>query len=190
MKFYNVQIPYRGGIPVIMKKGPIASIELSEDQIRELMECKVPLMNPVDGAEFVLPTENMSVVQVAPGSTIEPIEPAPVITVEEEKPNTDQEADDPKEEETPVNEPETETVTSPVSEGVLVEPSATPAPAPVDPQVSTVKSRSPALDFDYTKVEGYSSMSKSKKREIRAMYVMWIENGKTAEEAYAAINAK
>lgn len=195
MKFYNVQIPYRGGIPVIMKKGPIASIELSEDQIRELMDCKVPLMNPVDGTPFVLPTENVKKAEEPKKET--------VVTKTEEVPSTPVEAP-----ETPVTKEKTETVetpkeevlesevgvatiASPVVEGVaVVDPAITPVVESQTVAATAPAHHSPALDFDYTKVEGYSSMSKSKKREIRAMYVKGIEAGKTADEVYAEINAK
>lgn len=189
MKFYNVQIPYRGGIPVIMKKGPIASIELSEDQIRELMDCKVPLMNPVDGTPFVLPTENVKKAEEPKKETVK--------TKAEEVPSTPV-----KESETPVIKEETSetgvgepSIASPIVEDVLVaDPAITPVvesqTAAAAAAAATPAHHSPALDFDYTKVDGYSSMSKSKKREIRAMYVKGIEVGKTADEVYAEINAK
>lgn len=195
MKFYNVQIPYRGGIPVIMKKGPIASIELSEDQIRELMECKVPLMNPVDGVEFVLPTENVKKAEEPKKETVEtkteetpsaPVEvpEAPVIKEEAETAETSKE-------EASVSEVSVATIASPVVEGVAVSDSDITPTVESQTAVATMSSQhSPALDFDYTKVEGYSSMSKSKKREIRAMYVKGIEAGKSADEVYAEINAK
>ena len=195
MKFYNVQIPYRGGIPVIMKKGPIASIELSEDQIRELMDCKVPLMNPVDGTPFVLPTENVKKAEEPKKETVAtktgevpstPIE-VPVTPVTKEKTET---VETPKEE---VLESEVgvATIASPVVEGVaVVDPAITPVVESQTAVATTPAHHSPALDFDYTKVDGYSSMSKSKKREIRAMYVKGIETGKTADEVYAEINAK
>lgn len=195
MKFYNVQIPYRGGIPVIMKKGPIASIELSEDQIRELMDCKVPLMNPVDGAPFVLPTENVKKAEEIKKETVEtktekvpstPVE-APETPVIKEKTET---VETPKEE-VLESEAGVATLVSPVVEGVaVVDPAITPVVEGQPAEATTPAHHSPALDFDYTKVEGYSSMSKSKKREIRAMYVKGIEAGKTAEEVYAEINAK
>ena len=195
MKFYNVQIPYRGGIPVIMKKGPIASIELSEDQIRELMDCKVPLMNPVDGTEFVLPTENVKKAEEPKKETgatkTEEVPSTPV-----EAPETPVTKEGPKAVETPKEEVlESEagvaTIASPVVEGVaVVDPVITPVVESQTVAGTTSAHHSPALDFDYTKVEGYSSMSKSKKREIRAMYVKGIEAGKTAEEVYAEINAK
>ena len=195
MKFYNVQIPYRGGIPVIMKKGPIASIELSEDQIRELMECKVPLMNPVDGAEFVLPTENVKKAEEPKKETVEtkteetpsaPVEvpEAPVIKEEAETAETSKE-------EASVSEVSVATIASPVVEGIAVSDSdITPTVESQTAAATTPTHHSPALDFDYTKVEGYSSMSKSKKREIRAMYVKGIEAGKSADEVYTEINTK
>ena len=195
MKFYNVQIPYRGGIPVIMKKGPIASIELSEDQIRELMECKVPLMNPVDGTEFVLPTENVKKAEEPKKETVETkTEEAPSAPVKvPEAPAIKEEAEtaETSKEEASVSEIDVATIASPVVEGVAVSASdITPTVESQTAAATTPTHHSPALDFDYTKVEGYSSMSKSKKREIRAMYVKGIEAGKTAEEVYAEINAK
>lgn len=195
MKFYNVQIPYRGGIPVIMKKGPIASIELSEDQIRELMDCKVPLMNPVDGAPFVLPTENVKKVEDPKKETdvtkTEEVSStsveAPEAPVTKEKTET---VETPKEE-VLESEAGVATIASPVVEGTAVgDPAITPVVESQPAAATTPAHHSPALDFDYTKVEGYSSMSKSKKRDIRAMYVKGIEAGKTAEEVYAEINTK
>jgi hypothetical protein len=195
VKFYNVQIPYRGGIPVIMKKGPIASIELSEDQIRELMDCKVPLMNPVDGAPFVLPTENVKKVEDPKKETdvtkTEEVSStsveAPEAPVTKEKTET---VETPKEE-VLESEAGVATIASPVVEGTAVgDPAITPVVESQPAAATTPAHHSPALDFDYTKVEGYSSMSKSKKRDIRAMYVKGIEAGKTAEEVYAEINTK
>lgn len=170
MEFFNVQIPYRGGIPIIMRHGPIASIELSKEQIQGLMDCGVELLDPMTGKKFALPTEDAPATQEAPE-----------VPVEEEKAS-----------ETPAT-PEVqkeETVETPPEEK---EPESTPE-VPVEEtkeeKAEETTEQKPAVEFDFSKVNGYSNLSKNKKKEVRTQFAIAIGQGKTPEEAYAAINSQ
>lgn len=170
MEFFNVQIPYRGGIPIIMRHGPIASIELSKEQIQGLMDCGVELLDPMTGKKFALPIEEAPATQEAPEVPAE----------EEKAPETPATPEVQKE----------ETVETPSEEK---EPESTPE-APADEtkaeEAEKTTEQKPAVEFDFSKVNGYSNLSKNKKKEVRTQFAIAIGQGKTPEEAYAAINSQ
>lgn len=151
----KVQIPYRGNIPIIHKRGPIACIELELEVCKELLMMGIELLDPFTG------------------------KPLPIDIVEEpaEEVATDEPADKaneaPAEEKIAVTPAEEEKVADPEPEKV-VEPETEKAAEPevkadeVDADVPVFDGSAPA--FDFNKVENYTNLSKGKKRELRAFY--------------------
>lgn len=145
----KVQIPYRGNIPIIHKRGPIACIELELEVCKELLMMGIELLDPYTGKPLPIDGVEEPVEEVA---VDEPTENEANETPAEEKaaetPVEEEKASDPEPEK--IDEPETEKadeadVDAPVFDGS--------APA-----------------FDFNKVENYTNLSKGKKRELRAFY--------------------
>lgn len=168
----KVQIPYRGNIPIIHKRGPIACIELELEVCKELLMMGIELLDPFTG------------------------KPLPIDSVE--KIVEDVVADEPAEvevNETPVEEKAAET---PAEEEKVVEPEKSVEPDAekateseakaddvVDAEAPTFDGSAPA--FDFNKVENYTNLSKGKKRELRAFYTNNVR--KIAQEAlYEKLN--
>ena len=72
-KFFHVQIAHWGFIPILNRRGPIADVELTAEQITTLRdEYQLNLLNPYNGKPFEFPTE------VVPGAMKTVVdEPAP-----------------------------------------------------------------------------------------------------------------
>lgn len=152
----KVQIPYRGNIPIIHKRGPIACIELELEVCKELLMMGIELLDPFTG------------------------KPLPIDIVEEpaEEVATDEPADKaneaPAEEKIAVTPAEEEKVADPEPEKV-VEPETEKAAEPETEKADEVDVDAPVFDgsapaFDFNKVENYTNLSKGKKRELRAFY--------------------
>lgn len=147
----KVQIPYRGNIPIIHKRGPIACIELELEVCKELLMMGIELLDPFTGKP--LPIDSME-------ETVEEVtadEPAEV----NEIPAEEKVADAPAEEDKAA-EPEKAVETE-----KAIEPEAK-ADDVVDAEAPTFDGSAPA--FDFNKVENYTNLSKGKKRELRAFY--------------------
>lgn len=70
-KFYHVQIAHWGFVPILNRRGPIADVELTAEQIGVLRdEHHLTLLNPYNGKPFEFPTE------AVPGAmSVPPAEP-------------------------------------------------------------------------------------------------------------------
>lgn len=144
----KVQIPYRGNIPIIHKRGPIARIELELEVCKELLMMGIDLLDPYTGKPLPIDAVEEPVEEVA---VDEPAENAATETpAEEEK------AADPEPEK--IDDPETEKAAEPEVK----------ADEAADVEAPVFDGSAPA--FDFNKVENYTNLSKGKKRELRAFY--------------------
>lgn len=159
MKFVKVQIPYRGGIPIINRRGPLASVELDVDTIKKLMEYGIEMLDPGTGKPIKLdeePTDAKAVEEVA---------------TEQEEEKSSEKAAEPNADMTPAA-PEVE---AEKTEAHAVE---TPADEPEKkeevPETATEDDADEAVDgadaFDYARISNYSSLSRSKKKELRKYF--------------------
>lgn len=215
-EFYKVQIPYRGVIPVINRRGPVPCAELLREQIEQLQDFGVELLNPDNGKPFEFPAE-AKVIDVAvanpagpvnvdlggasgitvmdhPGDLKEPVTPAEPAETKDEDPAPTVPAAD----ETPTA---NETAPTTESEPATGEPAAeepTEEPAVEEPKTEETKADdvddakakdAEKLGFDYQKIDIYSALSKAKKRAVRAKYVELFEAQKDTDTIYAELNA-
>ena len=189
MEFFKVQIPYRGVIPIINRKGPMACVELTRDQINELKSYGVELLNPDNGKKFLFPEQQPVEITLKDFANARPVTKAqlevkaePIETPKEEI-STEPEKVEVTEEEPSIAEQDTANETEEVpaevvdtannstvlhfeenAEANIAEPS-------IAETISAIELSEPeAAEFDYTKVNGYSSLSKSKKKEIRSLF--------------------
>lgn len=152
----KVQIPYRGNIPIIHKRGPIACIELELEVCKELLMMGIELLDPYTGKPLPIDGVEEPVEEVAAD---EPTESEANETSAEEKA-----AETPVKEEK-ASDPEPETIDEPKTENAA-EPEVKADEADADAPV--FDGSAPA--FDFNKVENYTNLSKGKKRELRAFY--------------------
>lgn len=156
MRFVDVQIPYRGRIPKINKRGPIAKTTLDVDTAKELdLNYGITLLDPLTGEPVMYGAEEIQ--EAVKAGILKPVTNESV----QESETPDEKKDTPAE--IPAEEPETEDT-----------PAATTTEKPAE--------------FDFTKIEGYSNLSKTKKREIRSAFVN-MPKDKSEEEIYAELNA-
>ena len=153
----KVQIPYRGNIPIIHKRGPIACIELELEVCKELLMMGIELLDPFTGKPLPIdaveePAEEVAADELAENETSE----TPAEEKTAETPAEEEKVADPEPEK--IDEPETEKVAEPEAKA----DEAADADAPV------FDGSAPA--FDFNKVENYTNLSKGKKRELRAFY--------------------
>lgn len=184
MEFMNVQIPYRGGIPILNRRGPIANLELDIETIKTLISYGIEILNPENGKPITFESAKepivtqAQVVEEQPVATTvkkeapKPDETAPAAAESEKKP----EAVEPAEEVTPV--PSTEKV-------------ETETPAAQDVADSASEDADDVIEgadaFDYTKIANYSALSKSKRKELRKYFAE--KNGKMdVNILYATLN--
>jgi hypothetical protein len=201
-KFYPVQITYRGVIPVINKQGPIASVELTAAQIKELESCGAELLDPATGKPFKLP-KPVGAPEVAPRQNIEVPKDdiklvyrhiahdklfTPKVTLK-----TDVKRPEPVYVATPIAEEEKASIAeNVVEEPVSVEEPAAPAdeaePAEEKVEEEPVEETAtqPEHVFNPSLVPSYMNLSKSKRRKLTAR---WNELVVTVseDEAYKAV---
>ena len=180
MEFMNVQIPYRGGIPILNRRGPIANLELDIETIKTLLSYGIEILNPENGKPITFESVKEPVVtQVAE-------EQAVADAVKDEEPKSDETvpaaADTEKK---PEAEPAEEVSPAPV-EKVETEP-----PAAQDVADSASEDSDDVVEgadaFDYTKIANYSALSKSKRKELRKYFAE--KNGKMdINILYATLN--
>lgn len=115
----KVQIPYRGNIPIIHKRGPIACIELELEVCKELLMMGIELLDPFTGKPLPIDAMEETVEEVA--------------------------ADEPAEvNETPAEEKVADT---PAETEKAIEPEAK-ADDTVDAEAPTFDGSAPAFDFN------------------------------------------
>ena len=148
----KVQIPYRGNIPIIHKRGPIACIELELEVCKELLMMGIELLDPFTGKPLPIDTVEEPAEEVVIG---EPANEAPAEEKIAVTPAEEEKVADPEPEK--VVEPETEKAAEPEVKA-----------DEVDADVPVFDGSAPA--FDFNKVENYTNLSKGKKRELRAFY--------------------
>ena len=208
MEFFKVQIPYRGVIPIINRKGPMACVELTRDQINELKSYGVELLNPNNGKKFLFPEQQPVEITLKDFANARPVTKAQ-LEVKAEHVEHPKEEVSAEPEDAEVSGEETDSADQDVADEVeeTVEEAADVTDEPTvlhfeegtdegvaEPSLAetlpTVESAEPeAAEFDYTKVSGYSSLSKSKKKEIRSLFKHKMNSGMSAEGAYAELNA-
>ena len=147
----KVQIPHRGNIPIIHKRGPIACIELELEVCKELLMMGIELLDPFTGKPLPIDSVEETVEEVAAD------EPAEVNETPAEEKAAEVHAEEEKAAE-PEKTAETEKATEPEAKADDV----------VDAEAPTFDGSAPA--FDFNKVENYTNLSKGKKRELRAFY--------------------
>ena len=153
----KVQIPYRGNIPIIHKRGPIACIELELEVCKELLMMGIELLDPYTGKPLPIDVVEEPVEEVAVAESAE--------NEANETPAEEKVAETPVEEEK-VADPGLEKIDEPETEKAA-EPEVRADDA-ADADVPVFDGSAPA--FDFNKVENYTILSKGKKRELRAFY--------------------
>lgn len=151
----KVQIPYRGNIPIIHKRGPIACIELKLEVCKELLMMGIELLDPYTGKPLPINTVEEPAEEVATDESADKVNEAPAEEKIVETPAEEEKVADPEPEK--AIESETEKAAEPEVKADEVD-----ADAPV------FDGSAPA--FDFNKVENYTNLSKGKKRELRAFY--------------------
>ena len=152
----KVQIPYRGNIPIIHKRGPIACIELELEVCKELLMMGIELLDPYTGRPLPIDAVEEPVEEVV---TDNPADKANEVPAEEkiaETPAEEEKASDPEPEK--IDEPESEKAAELEAK----------ADETADADAPVFDGSAPA--FDFNKVENYTNLSKGKKRELRAFY--------------------
>ena len=208
MEFFKVQIPYRGVIPIINRKGPMACVELTRDQINELKSYGVELLNPDNGKKFLFPEQQPVEITLKDFANARPVTKAqlevkaePVEAPKEEvftEPDdagvSEEETDSADHDTTDEVEETAEDTADVTDESTVLHFEESTDEGVAEPSVAetlpTVESAEPeATEFDYTKVNGYSSLSKSKKKEIRSLFKHKMNSGMSTDDAYAELNA-
>lgn len=208
MEFFKVQIPYRGVIPIINRKGPMACVELTRDQINELKSYGVELLNPDNGKKFLFPEQQPVEITLKDFANARPVtkaqlevktEPAEtpkeeISTEHEEVVTTEEEPDTAEQDGVDETVEASEEVTEATNDSTVLHFEENTEANIADPSVvetiPAIESAEPeAAEFDYTKVNGYSSLSKSKKKEIRSLFKHKMNSGMSVEDAYTELNA-
>lgn len=197
MEFYRVQIPYRGIVPLLNRKGPIACVELTRDQVNLLKDYGVEMLDPDNGKAFRFPEEKPIVV------TLKDFENAHPITMKELEDQSKK--DEPEAQTTSENngiannemneasaENHTETADAPIVEsGVSVDTDDTATNAAADNaetenKEETREAESDVIievpEFAFERIAGYSALTKKKKRELRAYFAESVKDGCTEED--------
>lgn len=141
-KFYHVQIAHWGWVPILNRRGPVADIELTAEQIGILRdEYHLTLLNPYTGKPFEFPTEIVpGAMSVAPSQT-------------------------PKDANLPKIDPESEGDSAPAP---TAEPEvADGGPEKEDPPKSD---EVPYTTFDPKWFPDFDQLSKNKQKKLRARY--------------------
>lgn len=195
MKFYEIQIPYRGVIPYLNRRGPIASVELNAEQIKLLADCGVVMLDPRNGhtidVDEILGTKKEepvdSVVELAP-AVPENLEPE-ILPISQNA--ASQTSEDPESEEDGNPEIDSEPVepeSSPDPDPEQVtEPEQTVEPEAIEPETKDSKAEPDAAEFDFSRIPDYSKLSKSKKKKLRAKFAELSNSGLPATVIYAQL---
>ena len=182
MEFFRVQIPYRGIIPLLNRKGPVPCVELTRDQVLQLKEYKVEMLDPDTGKPFLFPENRPIMVTLDDFANARPIskqEAARIISgtptkeekVEESTPDESAQSNNetPEQEntDTEVSEPEAEVIAPVYTTEAVSEET-------VDTDVETEGTAEAATnaipEFDFNRIKGYSNLPRKKKKELRAYY--------------------
>ena len=205
MKFYEIQIPYRGVIPYLNRRGPIASVELNAEQIKLLADCGVVMLDPRNGhtidVDSILGTKKEepvdSVVELAP-AVPENLEPE-ILPISQNA--VTQTSEDPESEEDgnlEIDSEPTEPESSPDPESEQAdELEQTVEPEVVEPETEGSKDEPDkeegskvepdAAEFDFNRIPDYSKLSKSKKKKLRAKFTELSNSGLPATVIYAQL---
>ena len=205
MKFYEIQIPYRGVIPYLNRRGPIASVELNTEQIKLLADCGVVMLDPRNGhtidVDDILGTKKEepvdSVVELAP-AVPENLEPE-ILPINQNAVAQTSEDPEPEEDENPEidSEPvEPESSPDPDLEQTA-EPEETVESEATEPETGDSKdepdkeedgkAEPDAAEFDFNRIPDYSKLSKSKKKKLRAKFAELSNSGLPATVIYAQL---
>lgn len=183
MEFMNVQIPYRGGIPILNRRGPIANLELDIETIKTLISYGIEILNPENGKPIIFESEKEPAATQAQVVKEQPV----ATTVKEEAPKPEETAPAAAETEKKPEVVEPAEVTpAPSTEKVETEtPAAQDAADSASEDADDVVEGADA--FDYTKIANYSALSKSKRKELRKYFAE--KNGKMdINILYATLN--
>lgn len=184
MEFMHVQIPYRGGIPIINRRGPIADLELDIKTIKTLISYDIEVLDPSNGKPIAFEEE-------APAPAAAPKEDKPAEKKTDEAVTTPVAAAAVK----PADEKKADETAPTVTASAVAAPAAATAQ---EAAPSEEKAEDTAADgdddavegadaFDYTKIVNYSSLSKSKRKELRKFFAE--KNGKMdINILYATLN--
>lgn len=184
-KFYPVQIPYRGVVPLINKRGPLPRIELQKSMIEELKSMGVEMLNPDNGKPFEYPEE----VKPAGGMEFTPAEEkAPEIVEPEKEPEVANPTTEISEE-SKVEIPAEET-----SETIVEPEKADDAEDDGEDEEVQIDPNSGAVMMDASKVPGYENLSRNKQKAVRRRFREVYAESKDLNIAYAeaaiAVNKK
>ena len=161
MEFMKVQIPYRGGIPILNRRGPIPSVELDVDTIKTLISYGIEVLNPDNGK--LITFEETSATEVAAEPAVESVVEKPM----ESKPTEAPKVEAPAAEAVPTKEDHVAVAETPAAEPAKVEETTEATETDADDTDEAVDG---ADAFDYTKIANYSALSKSKRKELRKFF--------------------
>ena len=205
MKFYEIQIPYRGVVPYLNRRGPIASVELNAEQIKLLADCGVVMLNPHNGQtidiDAILGTKKEepvdSIVELAP-AVPENLEPEILPISQNAAAQTSEDSESEEDENPEINsEPaEPESSLDPESKQPA-EPEEAVEPEVAEPEIEDSKDEPDkeedskvepdAPEFDFNRIPDYSKLSKSKKKKLLAKFAELSRLGLPATVIYAQL---
>lgn len=192
MKFYEIQIPYRGVVPYLNRRGPIANVELNADQIKLLADCGVVMLDPHNGSVIdvdailgIKKVENDSIDSVVELSPAVPENLEPEIlhigqnpTTQTSEDSESEEDENPKIDSEP-NEPESSLDSDP--EQTIEQKDAN------EPETGDDRKKSDSTEFDFSRIPDYSKLSKSKKKKLRVKFTELSRLGLPATVIYAQL---
>ena len=186
MEFMHVQIPYRGGIPIINRRGPIADLELDIKTIKTLISYGIEILDPSNGKPIAFQEE-----APAPTATAAPKEDKPVEKKADEAVTTPVAAAAVKPADEKKADEAAPTVTAPAAAAPAAATAQETAPSEEKAEDTTADGDDDAVEgadaLDYTKIVNYSSLSKSKRKELRKFFAE--KNGKMdINILYATLN--
>lgn len=183
MEFFRVQIPYRGIIPLLNRKGPVPCVELTRDQVLQLKEYKVEMLDPDTGKPFLFPENRPIMVTLDDFANARPIskqEAARIISgtptkekkVEESTPDegvqSNDETPDQENTDTGIPKPEAEVI-APVYTTEAASEETGDSDAETE-ETSEAVTTNTVPEFDFNRIKGYSNLPRKKKKELRAYY--------------------
>ena len=183
MEFFRVQIPYRGIIPLLNRKGPVPCVELTRDQVLQLKEYKVEMLDPDTGKPFLFPENRPIMVTLDDFANARPISkqeaariisgtPAKEEKIEDSTPDEGAQSND----KTPDQENTDAEVSEPDAEEIaLVYTTEAASEETGDSDIETEGTSEAATtnavpEFDFNRIKGYSNLPRKKKKELRAYY--------------------
>lgn len=164
-KYFEVQIPFRGRIPVINRYGPISRILLNEEQLKSIVnDHGIPVADPDTGNPL-----DMDIISIAPTIEIPTSYPRMVPTKDKME----------------IPRPVVNLSVAPFLQNID-ETSKSDEDTDEDAELENEEENLP--EFDHTKITNYSKLNSKKRKQVRRRYTELMTNNETGEDVYKLLN--